>query len=47
MKTHDVLVKEAKQAIDRVFSDRSVSLATTKESLKELQDEIEMILDAL
>ncbi len=44
---HDELVETAKQAINKVFGDRSVSGKQTKESLKELRDEIEIILDTL
>ena len=44
---HDDLVEEAKQAINKVFSDSSVSRAKTKESLKDLISDIEIILDTL
>jgi hypothetical protein len=44
---HDKLVEEAKQAINNVFSDMSVCRAQTTESLKDLIDDIEIMLDAL
>jgi hypothetical protein len=44
---HDELVEAAKQAINAVFGDMSVSRKQTKDSLKELRDEIEIILDTL
>ena len=47
MMDHMELVHEAKAAIDRVFSDRSVSRLHTRDSLIELRDEIEIILDTL
>lgn len=45
--THDELVKRAKQAIEAVFADRSVSPEETRESLEELQGEIEIWVDSL
>lgn len=47
MSHHLTLVAEAKQAIQAVFADRSVSQATTRESLEELCTEIEGHLDAI
>ncbi len=44
---HDELVEEAKQAINKVFGDQSVSRSKTKESLEELISEIEIILDTM
>lgn len=37
----------AKQAIDRVFSDTTVSRDTTRERLGELRDHIDVCMDAL
>ena len=45
--SHDDLVEAAKDAITRVFSDQSVSQSTTAESLKDLRDEIDTMLDTL
>ena len=44
---HDDLVQDAKKAINAVFGDDSVDRATTRESLKDLKDEIDIILDTL
>jgi hypothetical protein len=44
---HVELVLRAKAALDRVFSDRSVSRKTTKDSLEELKGEIDIMLDTL
>lgn len=44
---HGELVEEAKQAINKVFGDQSVSRSKTKESLEELASEIEVILDTM
>tara|TARA_Y100000310_G_C20287793_1_gene625739 strand:- start:62 stop:205 length:144 start_codon:yes stop_codon:yes gene_type:complete len=44
---HLELVAQAKQAIDRVFSDTTVDRETTKESLEEIQEEIVIMLDTL
>jgi hypothetical protein len=44
---HVELVARAKAAIDKVFSDRSVTQEETATSLVELKDEIEMMLDTL
>lgn len=37
----------AKQAIDNLFSDTSVSAERTKDALEELRDDIDMKLDCL
>jgi hypothetical protein len=47
MTKHEELVEAAKKAITAVFSDQSVGQATTRESLKDLRDEIEVMLDTL
>ena len=44
---HEDLMEKAKEAITAVFSDTSVDQSTTKESLKDLQGEIEILLDTL
>jgi len=44
---HKELLDDAKDAIDKLFSDQSVGRSTTRESLEELKDEIETKLDAL
>ena len=44
---HEQLVKRAEKAIEAVFSDTSVDQQTTRESLEELQEAIQMRLDAL
>lgn len=45
--THDLLVDKAKAAINDVFSDTSVPPETTAASLRDLRDEIEIMLDTL
>jgi hypothetical protein len=44
---HMQLMENAKVAIDKVFGDTSVSQATTRDSLEELRDEIEMKLESI
>lgn len=44
---HEELVEKAKDAINKVFGDQSVSRRETKESLKDLRDEIDILLDTL
>ncbi len=44
---HEQLIEAAKVAISAVFSDRSVSQRTTRESLRELEEEITIMLDTL
>jgi len=44
---HDELVEKAKKAITEVYSDDSVPQSTTKESLKDLIGEIEIMIDTL
>jgi len=44
---HIQLVNLAKLALDKVFSDRSVSRQETRDSLIELQQEIEVMLVAV
>ena len=43
----DMMYENAKKAIQRMFSDLSVPPETTKENLKGLRDEIDLLLDAL
>ena len=45
--THDQLVQEAQEAIERVFSDMSVSQQTTKDSLETLAGDIEIRIEAI
>jgi len=40
-------VEAAKSAINAVFSDMSVSRSECRENLRDLQEEIEVLLDAL
>lgn len=44
---HEELVEKAKEAINRVFSDQSVSKDITRSSLDELAGEIDTYLDTL
>ena len=44
---HENLVEEAKDAILNVFSDKSVPQSITRESLKDLIDEIRLLLETL
>ena len=45
--THEDRIDAARRAINAVFSDTRVPPETTKESLKELRDEITLLLDAV
>jgi hypothetical protein len=45
--THEQLVEAAKGAIQLVFGDTSVDSETTKASLEELKEELELLLDTL
>ena len=45
--THEELLKRAKEAINGVFSDTSVSKEQAAESLQQLIDEIDILLEAL
>ncbi len=45
--SHLSLVAAAKTAINRVFKDKTVDQDDTRESLKELRDEIDLLLDSL
>ena len=44
---HDLLVYPAKKAINAVYGDTSVSRSETKRSLKDIADEIEILLETL
>ena len=44
---HDELVEEAKQAVNKVFGDTSVSRSQVKESLQDIISDIETILDTM
>ena len=41
------VMDNAKQAIDKVFSDDSVSVATTRDRLETLREEIDDLLETL
>jgi hypothetical protein len=45
--SHDDLVEQAKEAINKVFGDMSGSRSRNRESLKDLRDEIDILLDML
>jgi flagellar basal body-associated protein FliL len=45
--THDEMVAAAREAINEVFSETSVPVVTTAESLQSLRDEITDMLDSL
>lgn len=45
--THEELVRQAKDAIQAVFSDRSVPRSVVSDSLDELADDAETYLNAL
>lgn len=47
MSEQEILIKEAKRAIDKVFGDTLVDRITTKESLEELKEYVEIMLDTL
>ena len=44
---HENLVDAAKEAIQNLFGDTSVPQSTTRESLKDLIDEIKMMIETL
>lgn len=44
---HERLVEKAKEAIGEIYGDTSVSQETTRESLKDLLDEIMLLLETL
>lgn len=44
---HIELIETAKEAIKAVFADTSVPSSQTKESLEELRDEIDMLIDTV
>ena len=44
---HDRLYERAKEAIDELYSDKSVSRAKTRQSLKALRDEIDLLIETL
>ena len=44
---HSELVRQAKIAIDKVFDDTSVDLETALASLEELQEQVEMNIQAV
>lgn len=44
---HETLLEEAKEAINKVFGDDSVSKSVTRESLRDLISDIKIMLDTL
>jgi len=44
---HDELLEAAKKAATALFSDQSVSRSQTRDSLRDLRDEIDVMLDTL
>jgi len=44
---HEMLIEQAKEAIDNLFSDTSVSKEQTKEDLEELIEEIQCKIESL
>jgi hypothetical protein len=44
---HEALLARTKRGVDTLFSDRSVALETTVESLKDLREHIDMMLESL
>jgi hypothetical protein len=44
---HDQLCDAAKKAIDRVHGDTSVSLGMTLESLSDVRDHLDVLIDAV
>jgi hypothetical protein len=47
MTRHENLVRDAKKAIAAVHSDTSVSLSVTLADLKDLRDDLEVLIDAV
>lgn len=47
MATQDGLLTKALEAVKALFADNSVPESVTKSSLKEVADEIEILLDSL
>lgn len=45
--SHQARIKDAQEALEAVFGDRSVEPETTAESLELLQGDVEMMLEAL
>jgi hypothetical protein len=45
--THEILLRDAQDAINDLFSDRSVDQSQTRRSLEELRDEIDVMLETL
>lgn len=44
---HEALVQAARDAINAVFSDRSVSASQTRDSLEDIAGEIEILTETL
>jgi hypothetical protein len=47
MANHNILRKAALDAIQAVFSDRSVSQRDTLHSLRDIRDDLEILIDAV
>ena len=47
MSEHEQLKEEAIEAVRNVWSDKSVSLDTNLDSITEIRDECEMVIEAL
>lgn len=47
MSSHENLVEQAKAAINRVFSDTSVSKSKTRESLQDLREHAAVYIDSI
>jgi hypothetical protein len=47
MKSHDQIMGDAKDAIEELFSDTSVSQSQTREDLEELRDDINAKIEAI
>ena len=45
--TNERLFREAKTAIDQLFSDRTVSQSRARDNLATLRDEIDVLIDTL
>ncbi len=44
---HEDLLEQAKDAADELFGDQSVSRETTKESLEDLHEHIDIMLESM
>lgn len=44
---HEMLVKKAKRALEEVHGDQSVPLETTRESLRDLREQLNILIEAI